>query len=168
MELLPKDEIAAVEAQAPGPLAVLPREKVHTAARLDQATRDSILAKFATGKSRKTISLELRISRNTVAAVISEAEASGALPRWQDRVARKMEELVEDTLIEWTEKGRDMSSVDVAIMVDKRNLLQGAATVRHDVVIRREDESAILDDLKKLAEGVIDVEATPLDPPPTP
>jgi len=158
MELLPQDELRRVEAQQPGPLAPLPREKVHTAALCDTNTRCAILAKFVSGKSRKAIARDLAISRNTVAAVIAQAEAEGELVRTRDRMARLLEGVLEDRLIDLAEGSEKMSSVDFGIYFDKWERLSGAAVTRVDVVLRREDGAAVLEDLQRLSAGIIDVE----------
>lgn len=130
--------------------------------------KDRILFLFTSGKTRAEIARDLGVSRNTVSMEIRRAEKDGRLANARDRMAMALEDLCEDHLIAQARKPEKMSSVDFGIYMDKRALLTGAATTTVEVRIRNEDQDAILESLKKLAAGVIDIEATPVETPQLP
>jgi transposase len=163
-DLFPPDEVARIEAESP-PLQVANREKVHTAKLLSRADRDAVLRKFVAGKSRRQIAHELGISRNTVAAVIWDAEASGATENFRVRMARRLEGILEDHLVELETHPKELSSVDFGILTDKWEKFAGQAQVRVEVSIRKEDPGEVFKALTDLAAGIIDVQATPVPNP---
>lgn len=151
--------------QASGPGAMLPAvTKEFSGVRMAEKERESIIAKKAAGLTNTEIAAALGMSRNTVAAEVRRAEKDGRLPSAKQRMAEKLEDLTEEHLDLKLRDPGEMSALDFAIYVDKGQLLQGAPTSILSVA-RKEDESAVLEDLKRLSEGFIDVEATVVPPP---
>lgn len=157
------DEHRAIQTSSPG--AMMPSTtKEFSGVRMSEKEREAILAKKAAGKTNSEIADDLGMSRNTVAAEVRRAEKDGRLPTAKQRMAEKLEDLTEEHLDLRLREPGDMSALDFAIYVDKMQLLQGAPT-SIVAVARKEDEAQILEDLKRLSEGFIDVDATVVDPP---
>lgn len=156
-------EQQAIEASGPGALLPQPA-KEFTGGRMEVAVRESIIAKKAAGLTNTEIARELGLSRNTVAAEIRRAEKDGRLQESKQRMAEKLMDLAEEHLDLKLRNPGKMSALDFAIYVDKGQLLAGAPT-QIVGVSRKEDEGAVLEQLTKLSQGIIDIDATVIEPP---
>lgn len=164
-DLLPAEELAKIESEAQALGLSAASRKEHSGVRMADDVREAIVAKAASGMTRLQISRVLKVSRNTVAQEIRRAEADGRIQSAKDRMRDNLQELCEDHLLRKLQEPGKMSALDFGIYFDKLQLLSGGATQSMQITVRREDEAAVLADLVRLKEGVIDIEATPVNPP---
>jgi len=155
--------------QASGPGAMVPAAaKEFTGSRMSEKEREAIIAKKVAGLTTTEIAASLGMSRNTVSAEVRRAEKDGRIPDAKQRMAEKLQDLTEEHLdLRLRMDAGKMSALDFAIYVDKGQLLQGAPTAIVSVA-RKEDEAAVLEDLKRLSEGFIDIDVTVVEPPTPP
>lgn len=163
-ELLPASELAQIEAETPALGLSAASRKEHSGVRMSDDVREAIVAKAASGMTRLQIARVLKVSRNTVTQEIRRAEADGRIQSAKDRMRDSLQELCEDHLLKKLQDPGKMSALDFGIYFDKLQLLSGGATQSLQVTVRGEDESAVLEDLMRLKNGVIDVEALPVPP----
>lgn len=153
---------------SPGAMVPAP-PKEFTGVRLTDEQKESVLAKFVAGKTRAEIAKEMKLSRNSVSAEIRRAEKDGRLPEVRERLCEKLQDLCEDHLELRLRNPKGITAIDFGIYTDKLQILRGAPTVVVGIA-KREDAAVVLEDLKRLCEGVIDVESTtvPCNPLPLP
>jgi len=115
-------------------------KKRFTGESVSEDERRVIIEMKAAGHSRSKIAAHFQvlgrpISRNTVAAVVADAVASGELPEFEKRMVAKLEIVTEDWMDARLEKGAEkLSALDFGILMTKRQELRGMPTVVVGVV----------------------------------
>ena len=137
----------------------------------DGERAQAILTHYLQTGSLRATAKHLGCSPNTVLSVLNQFEASGKLDALKQRLSHKLGlvlELGADDLVERLQSGKfKPTPIDLAVLVDKKLLLDGEATQRIEervhVDVRIEDVTAYLA-TKGIAAPAIDVEST-VNPP---
>ena len=139
----------------------------------DHERAEMILTHYLQTGSLRATAKHLGCSPNTVLSVLNVFEQSGKLDALKQRLSHKLGlvlELGADDMVERLTKGYlKLSPIDLAVLVDKRLLLDGDATQiteqRVQVAVRVEDVTAYLTS-KGLSAPAIDVASTVSAPEP--
>jgi hypothetical protein len=124
---------------------------------------DSVLAACAAGVPRVHVARLAGISNHTVAGIIERAERSGEIAPWKERMSRQLARATEGLAASLVEAAENKSipagqqPIALAVLVDKKLLLDGEATsrVEHVERVRPEDVLAKI----KAAQQVVEIEA---------
>jgi len=133
----------------------------------DGERAEAILKHYLQTGSLRATAKHLGCSPNTVLSVLNQFEASGKLDALKQRLSHKLGlvlELGADDLIKRLQSGKfKPTPIDLAVLVDKKLLLDGEATQRIEeriqVDVRVEDVTAYLKS-KGISAPAIDVEST--------
>lgn len=95
----------------------------------------TMLERIAAGASQREVARLFKVSRNTVAAIVAQAEAAGKLEPYKQRVSKKLGRAIEsgvEQFVEALESGEispGQLPVSIGILSDKKAQIDGEATV---------------------------------------
>lgn len=105
-----------------------------------KACRKCLLMGVSAGTTADLLSLDIR----TVNEVMTGLEAENAIPPYKKRLVKELRAVITlgvDMLMERARKG-DLSAIDIAVLIDKVELLSGGVTSRVEHRASSEDEEA--------------------------
>lgn len=128
----------------------------------DRELVDAVLAACAAGVPRVHVARLAKVSNNTVAGIIERAERSGEIAPWKERMSRQLARATEGLAASLVEAAENKTipagqqPIALAVLVDKKLLLDGEATsrVEHVERVRPEDILAKI----RQAQQVVEIE----------
>lgn len=140
----------------------------HTGRRLDRNVAEAIVERRALGMSERSVAETFHVSRNTVAALMQEAERLGKLEPVKARLGRRLGlilDLATDEIVERLRTGHipdNVLPILLGVVFDKKSLLDGDPTIRIEerieVALTPEDMRSMLERMKRAEPAVIDVQ----------
>lgn len=118
---------------------------------LSPKLRAKALRLFALGKSRVQIANRLGIERAQVHAAVAAATAAGTLPAVRQRLAARIEALLEDVLAHKEQLPQGLTGYEFGVFADRLALLRGEATQRVEVVTESAERRKAIDELLAFA-----------------